>query len=119
MKGCPFEKLYNFFPYHAIKQNRMSYLSLNENSFAAIGIVVPQGKAMEFVAVLGLWTASLVFLIAAWAQAKHVGAARAAEGGNYDDNVDKTKTFIILNSMSQVFFLLSFFFLLRVALSPL
>jgi hypothetical protein len=97
----------------------MSYLSLNEKSFAAIGIVVPQGKAIEFVAVLALWTCSLVFLIAAWAQAKHVGVPQSLESGNYDSNVDKTKTFIILNSMSQAFFLLSFFFLLRVALSPL
>ena len=97
----------------------MSYLSLNEKSFSAIGIVVPSGRTYDFVAVLGLWTASLVFLIAAWAQAKHVGVPQSNVAGDYDSNLDKTKTFIILNSMAQLFFLVSFFFLLRCALAPI
>ena len=107
----------------------MSYLGINESSFRALGIVVPQGKAMEFVLVLGCWTTSLVFLIAAWAMSKKVGELPANTLASFSElttpgyfpaeNLDKAKTFIILNSMSQAFFLLGFFFLLRVVLSPL
>jgi hypothetical protein len=96
----------------------MSYLGIDTSTFRSLGIQIPQNRVVSFLAVLGFWTASLVFTIAAWTQAKAVGEPQG-EGGDFDENVDKAKNFITMSSLSQLFFLLGFFFLLRCSLSPL
>jgi hypothetical protein len=91
----------------------MSYL--NEQSFKALGLVAPPGKAMELAFLLLCWTAAIVFLVVAWTRVGEVKDSAEA----YTTTVqDKLTQHLTLMSFVAVFVLLTFFLTLRVALAP-
>jgi hypothetical protein len=91
----------------------MSYL--NEQSFKALGIIAPPGKAMELAFLLLCWTAAIVFLIVAWTKVGEVKDSTESYSTLVQDRLTQQLT---LSSFVTVFLLLTFFLTLRVALAP-
>ena len=89
--------------------------SLFSDPLAKIGLYVPPSKRYQFYALLGCWTAAIVFLICAWAKVPGVTAADNATYGKAQQ--DKLKMFMTFQGWVNLFTALTFLLLLMIVFS--